>query len=368
MCADARGDCAGPRAPPNLEHDARGSKSPPTKHEPVDMNRSNVSRGVKSAGTLLLTAACLGYILWKIDLGRTVHLLAHARLPYFAAAVTVWLAAMYPMALRWKRLLAVRGVEDGTPWLLRTSFVSYAAAQVLPTSIGGDASRIFEGTRRHPGKGSTIAGSVLLERALGGAATLTLAAVGFVLAIGRYDVGPYLWIELAFIVGTAAGAFVLFSPAMRRPLALLVPTLRRLRLARPLQAAYEGVHAYRRHSRTLLWAFALTLFVQTFRVGAIWLVGKSVGVNLSPRPYYVMGPMLFLVMLVPLTINGAALREAFFVSFLGKLNVGADAAFATGFLFFLLSFALAIPGAIILAWEAIGARRSASDGPSSSSG
>ena len=34
-----------------------------------------------------------------------------------------------------------------------------------------------------------------------------------------------------------------------------------------------------------------------------------------------MGPLLFLVMLVPFTINGLAVREAFFVSFLGKLGV-----------------------------------------------
>ncbi len=31
----------------------------------------------------------------------------------------------------------------------------------------------------------------------------------------------------------------------------------------------------------------LTLVVQAFRVLAIWLTGKSVGVDLSPRPYYV---------------------------------------------------------------------------------
>ena len=42
-------------------------------------------------------------------------------------------------------------------------------------------------------------------------------------------------------------------------------------------------------------------------------------------------------MLVPFTVNGIALREAFFVSFLGKLQRRADPAFATGFLFFLLS-------------------------------
>ena len=57
-----------------------------------------------------------------------------------------------------------------------------------------------------------------------------------------------------------------------------------------------------------------------------------------------MGPLLFLVMLVPFTINGLAVREAFFVSFLGQLGVSADAAFATGFLFFVVTIALALPG------------------------
>jgi glycosyltransferase 2 family protein len=85
----------------------------------------------------------------------------------------------------------------------------------------------------------------------------------------------------------------------------------------------------------------------------IWLVGKSVGIDLSPRPYYVMGPILFVVLLAPFTVNGLAVREAFFVSFLGNLGVSADQAFAAGFLFFLVTILLAVPGALILAWEGL---------------
>ena len=99
--------------------------------------------------------------------------------------------------------------------------------------------------------------------------------------------------------------------------------------------------------------FALTLAVQAVRVLAIWLAGKAVGVDLSPRPYYVMGPLLFLVMLVPFTINGLAVREAFFVSFLGQLGVDRSLAFDTGFLFFLVTIALSLPGVAILAREAL---------------
>jgi hypothetical protein len=137
-----------------------------------------------------------------------------------------------------------------------------------------------------------------------------------------------------------------------------VPLVRRFRLERPLRAVYEGIHGFRDHGRLLGGVFVLTLAIQAWRVLAIWLAGKAVGVELSPRPYYVMGPMLFLVILIPFTINGLAAREAFFVSFLGQLHVAADAAFATGFLFFLVTLLLSAPGVLIIAWEALhGARR-----------
>ena len=303
--------------------------------------------------TLGLTAACTAYVVWKIDIGKSAHILGHVQIGYFLLATALTTAAVWPMTWRWRELLRARGVDERFGWLLRTYFVSYTAGQVLPTSLGGDATRIYETSRRHPAFASPVAGSVLLERALGGVATLTLAAVGFALAIGHYDVGPYLWFEGGFVVATIAGAFLLFSRRMRRPLGWSVPLLRLMRLERPLRAVYEGIHGYRRHTRLLVAMFVLTTFVQVFKILAIWLAGKSVGVDLSPRPYFVMGPMLFLVMLVPFTINGLAVREAFFVSFLTALNVSPDAAFATGFLFFLIYVGTALPGLLILAWESL---------------
>ena len=179
-----------------------------------------------------------------------------------------------------------------------------------------------------------------------------LAVVGFALAVGRYSVGGYLWVELAFVVATIGLGVVLFSTRMRRPLQLVRPLLRALRVERPLREVYVALHAFRKDARLLVEMFALTLAVQAVRVLAIWCSGKAVGVDLSPRPYYVMGPLLFLVALVPFTVNGLAVRESFFVSFLGALGVGADPAFATGFLYFVVTIALALPGAAIVAREA----------------
>jgi uncharacterized protein (TIRG00374 family) len=313
-------------------------------------------RAVRAAATLVVTGLCVAYILWKIDLGKTGHVLAHARPLWLLGSLAIMAGSVWPMAWRWQRLLAARGVHDSLGRLVRTYFVGYAAGQVLPTALGGDASRIYETARRHEGAGAAAAGTVLLERALGAAATLVLAAVGFVLAVGHYDVGGYLWVELAFLVVAVATGVLLFSTRMHGPLQRLRPALRRLRVERVLREVYLGLHSFRQERKLLGAMFALTLVVQAARVLAIWLAAKAVGVELSPRPYYVMGPLLFLVALVPFTVNGFAVRESFFVSFLGALGVSADKAFSAGFLYFAVTLAVSLPGAGIVAWEGLRAR------------
>jgi glycosyltransferase 2 family protein len=310
-----------------------------------------MSRPLRAALTILVTALGTAYVVWKVDLSRTIDVLASADPWYFLAAVALMTVTLWPMAWRWQWLLRAKGIHDSLGWLTRAYFVSYAAGQVLPTSVGGDAVRIFETMRRHPGNGGPVAASVLLERALGGAATVALAAVGFVLAIGTYDVGAYLWVELVFVVGTIVAGVLVFSQRAGRLLAKGRPLLAPFRLDRIAGELWAALHSYRRHAGLLFAVFALTVALQAFRVLAIWCSGKAVGVELSPRVYYVMGPLLFLVMLVPFTINGLAVREAFFVSFLGNLGVGADEAFAAGFLFFIVTVVMSLPGAVILLWE-----------------
>jgi glycosyltransferase 2 family protein len=310
-------------------------------------------RRTRIVGTLLLTGAAVAYLVWKIDLGTTLDVLRNADLGWFVLAVAIMVGTVPALAFRWGRLLRAHGVVEPLGWLTRAYFVAYTAGQVLPTSLGGDAVRVVETVRRNPGRTAVVSGTVVLERGLGGAATVVLGAIGFLLSIGRYDVGGYLWLEGAFVFGTMLLAFVFFARSARPLLRLVQPLLERFRLARPLRAFYEAIHAYRSRPRLLYGVLALTFVVQAIRVLSIWAVGRAVGIELGVRIYYVMGPLLFLVLLVPFTLNGFAVREAFFVSFLGGLGIGADQAFACGFLFFLVTVFLALPGGIVMVWEGV---------------
>ena len=324
------------------------------------------SRPVRISATLLVSSLAIAYIVYKIDLRKTLDILGDASVPWVIASAVLTLVTVPPMAWRWQKLLAVRGLHEGVGWLTRTYFVSYAWGQILPTSVGGDASRIFETSRRHPGQITPITGSVLLERALGGAVTLLLAGIGFLLAIGRYSIGAYVWPEVIFVIGAIVAGVVFFSRTVRRRMTFLVPLVRRVRLEKPARAVYEGIHGYRDHPGTLLFVSSVTVVLQLTRILAIYASGRAVGIHLPLLPYVVLGPLLFLVMLVPFTVNGLGVREAFFVSFLGNLGVDPDTAFACGFLFFVMTIILAAPGLAIILWEQVFDKRARAPVPTRS--
>jgi hypothetical protein len=312
-----------------------------------------MTRNGRRLGTLVLTAAAVAYLVWKIEFRTTLDILANADLGWFALSVAIMTFTVPVLAARWGWLLAAHDIHEGVPWLTRAYFVAYTIGQVLPTSLGGDAVRVVETTRRHPGRATVVTGTVVLERGVGGAATVALGALGFLLSIGQYDVSAYLWLEGMFVLGTIVLGVLFFARSVRPLLRRTQPLLVRLRLERPLRHFYESIHHYRGRPRLLAKVLAVTLVVQAVRILSIWASAKAVGIDLDPRIYFVFGPLLFLVMLVPFTLNGIAVREAFFVSFLGSVGVGANQAFAAGFLFFLVTVLLALPGALVLLREGI---------------
>lgn len=312
-------------------------------------------RSVKLTIQILVSGAVLALLLWQIDLQQTAEILRDSRWGYVLAAFVILIATTWLMTWRWYALLAARGVHEPFSWLLGMYFVSYAAGQVLPTAVGGDAVRIIEHARRRPDAKATAAASVFMERALGSAGTLVLLAVALAIAVGRYDdVGALVVLEVVFVAAMIVLGLLLFS--RRLGLALerrLFPLGRKIKLEKPLQSLYWAMHEYRSSPGVMAAVLGVTLVSQLMRVVSIWLCGEAVGADVSPVVYIILGPLLFLVQMIPFTLNGLGVREAFFVLFLGRFDVPADVAFAAGFLFFAVSIATSLPGAFILLWKSV---------------
>ena len=115
-----------------------------------------MKRPLRIGLTLLFTGLAVAYLVWKIDLHETIDTLLDADPWWFALAAGIMVGTALPMALRWQWLMRAQSLPDRFAWLTRAYFVSYTAGQVLPTSIGGDAMRVYETSRRHPGRTGDI--------------------------------------------------------------------------------------------------------------------------------------------------------------------------------------------------------------------
>jgi glycosyltransferase 2 family protein len=314
-----------------------------------------VNRSLKLTIQILVSGGIIALLLWQIDLEQTAEIIRDSRWGYVLAAFLILIATTWLMTWRWYALLAARGVHEPFSWLLGMYFVSYAAGQVLPTAVGGDAVRIIEHARRRPDAKATTAASVFMERTLGSAGTLILLAAGIAVAVGRYDdVGFLIVLEVVFVALMVVLGLLLFS--RRLGLALerrLFPLGRRIKLEKPLQSLYWGMHEYRSSPGVMAAVLGVTVVAQVMRVIGIWLCGEAVGADVSPVVYVILGPLLFLVQMIPFTLNGLGVREAFFVLFLSRFDVPQDVAFAAGFLYFAISIATSLPGAFILLWKSL---------------
>jgi glycosyltransferase 2 family protein len=312
-----------------------------------------MNRSVKVSIQILVSGGIIALLLWQVDLEQTAEVIRESHWAYVLAAFLILIATTWLMTWRWYALLAARGVHEPFSWLLGMYFVSYAVGQVLPTAVGGDAVRIIEHARRRPDARAIAAASVFMERTLGSVGTLVLLAAGIAVAVGRYeDVGFLIVLEIVFVALMVVLGLLLFSRRLGFALERrLFPLGRRIKLEKPLQSLYWAMHEYRSAPAAMAAVLGVTVVAQLMRVVGIWLCGEAVGADVSPVVYIILGPLLFLVQMIPFTLNGLGVREAFFVLFLGRFDVPQDVAFAAGFLYFAISIATSLPGAFILLWK-----------------
>src|SRR5258708_23531049 len=104
------------------------------------------NRWFRFGAAVVVTGLGALYIVSKIDVGKTAHIIGSAHPGWLALSLVLTVGTVPPQAWRWQLLLRVRGIAESLGWLTRAYFVSYAVGPVLPTSVVGDASRIYETT------------------------------------------------------------------------------------------------------------------------------------------------------------------------------------------------------------------------------
>jgi len=308
---------------------------------------------LKAAARAAIAAGLTAYILWRSHPREVLAAMAGADWRLIAIAVALVLVDRALMAYRWLLLLCIIDPADRPPLaeVMRIFFVSTFVGTFLPASIGGDAVRAYSMTRLNV-RGRDAVASVFMDRILGVASILVMAAVGLLLArdlAGNRTIVLSLAVAAAACAGTLA---VIFSDAAARLAGVVIAAMpERVRgFGEGLLASIRRYSSYHAQLTSVLLG---SLAVQTLRIAQAYFLGRGLGMASPLATYFAFVPVILLVMLLPVTFNGIGTSQAAFVWFFGRVGVPSPSAFALSVLFVALGVVGNLPGGLLyaLGWD-----------------
>ncbi len=297
---------------------------------------------------VLVAVALTAYMLRDANPAEVWRVSVRASPRFLAAAAALVLLDRALMAYRWLVLLRPLAAASHLSLrpVMRIFFVSTFVGTFLPASVGGDAVRAY-GLARQQVPGAAAVASVFMDRMLGVLSVLLMAGVGLVfaadLAGNRYILAG-LAVSLAACGVTAA---LVFSPTASRAAARLVDRSPWTLVSRIGHKLLAAIQSYADAHRELLNVLAGSIAVQVLRIVQAYYLGRALGITAPPAAYFAFVPLILLVMLLPVTVNGLGTSQWAFVWLFARVGVGAAEAFALSVLFVALGVVGNLPGALL---------------------
>jgi uncharacterized membrane protein YbhN (UPF0104 family) len=253
---------------------------------------------------LTVTLALLYFAVSRINLDFIAERLQHLQAAWLVAAIATLGVQAVVAAERWRRILALCGVTLPLNQAVRYTFISLFFSQVLPSTIGGDAARIWFVARDGAGWAKAIY-SVTVDRVAG---VMVLALLVVVCLPESFSVirdpvarGGLLLLGLGCVLAPA-----LFVAIGRWQW----PALHRIALLRHLIEAANLAYRILATPRTALGIGLLSLVVHGLLILTAWFVAKSIAAPLDLLHALLLIPPIMLTATVPVSIGGWGVRES----------------------------------------------------------
>jgi uncharacterized protein (TIRG00374 family) len=306
---------------------------------------------------LVVAVGLTAFIIWSADPRTILRTTAQADVRWLGAAVLLVLIDRALMAWRWIDLLCALTPGSRPPFaiVLRTFFVSTFVGSFLP-SIGGDAYRAYS-LAKHDVRLSESAASVLMDRVLGALAIAFVGAIAVALS-PRADVGAAIVVPLvAAALACAVVAAAVFSDSAARLAQRLVASVPWRSVQRIGASMTDAMRRYSNHHVELVRVLLASIGVQAIRVLQAYCLGRAIAIDLPVFTYFLLIPIVLLVMLLPITVSGLGTSQAAFSFLFGHVGVPAPQAVALSILFVALGIVGNLPGSLLYAFDT-GARGS----------
>jgi uncharacterized protein (TIRG00374 family) len=239
---------------------------------------------------------------------------------------------------RWRLLMRPLGFPMGFSFYLRSYFKGTFFNQGLPTSIGGDAVRVLDVAGQGYRKREAFYG-VFIDRVLGLVGLLVLNLAASAWAPNLLPGGVSMAINAIVAAGVAGFLGLLL---LRR-----IPLLQRWRMLRPLHTVSEKLVLVLSRPRDAVLQAGLSIAVHVLSLVAIFLIGRSVGLEYDLTTFMVVVPPVILLTLIPVSLAGWGVREGAMIGLFTLIGASKAAVLSMSLLYGLVLVVTSLPGFLV---------------------
>jgi hypothetical protein len=257
----------------------------------------------------------IGWILRKIDWPQVLLHLRSADAAWMTTGSALTSLLIAAISLRWFLFCRQQAIVLPFRSMLALTWSGQFFNSVLPGSTGGDLIKIVQLCQRVPERRAAAFTTVAIDRVSGILALFGLAGVAFVRSPIAWmewlralkQPGGSLWLT-AGLIGLAGVALAAWFAA--RHSAVWKPRLQRI-----LDALKTSIRPSPLLAAAIAFSFAIHLL--TFFIA--YCFAQSLHLDISYGQILLIFPMLMVLMMLPVTVNGHGLRELILIFYFQKL-------------------------------------------------
>ena len=303
------------------------------------MSNPRLVRILKLVVKLFVSVSIIAYLLSTVDFNLVLERLKTADMFLVFLSVCLLFVLVFPQALRWKIIIDASEAKLKLSYAVGTTMVGWFFNQVLPSSVGGDAFRVWY-AYRFGVRLRTATQSVIFDR------ISALMAVVLILLISS----P--WLNLVFSSDQPVFTVLLFAFALLLGCIILLVADRFIPSFTP--AAVKGqVVEFSGAARkvflggTGIRVIAISCAIHFSVALAVWLLALSMQIQLNIIHIFLLMPVILFVTAIPVSIAGWGIRESSMVVVLGMVGVPAESAISLSLSFGLAMLFASLPGGIV---------------------
>jgi uncharacterized protein (TIRG00374 family) len=306
-------------------------------------NGLRLGRGVRVAISVGLLALLIVGLDWTTVLGHLERLS-----PAVAAFVIVaWAVQLAVSSWKWQWALRVHDLKFPYVYLTRVLVIGFFLNNFLPTSIGGDAYRVFRTVPSTPPKSRAIS-AVVLERLVGLASLLLLGLAGALVLFASFKLAR------AYVLFAVLAATLCIAALVLIPLALIRTHSRSdsaLLRSKWIAPAVENFRTIARARGAWIPLVALSLLFQVQAILILWSLFDAFDTSVGLPHAALIAASAGIAAVIPFSINGLGIVEATIAGTAVAVGVSYEAGLLVALLMRILLIPLTLLAALFYAFE-----------------